>query len=167
MLKLQLYMQREIVGRGIEHIVWRDPSDPNYVYKKPTLTQHIFLILAGVDANAIVDEIEYSKGLVRNTGLVIPETTVVIERNRFDYRIRQRFIEKDSHTPDLALFLREQGTPFFVDKYLLKPQNFIWNQGVLYWVDPTRGFYRILTNRVHIPWEKQIQIMARLIRISL
>lgn len=135
-------MERERIGQGYEHTVYRAKHNPEWVLKKPRIHQYF-----SSNALQIRQEIQEKQELLAESTIKIPETRIFSLQK--GYVIAQKFIDEDNSV-EVEEHLQEQNIPHVMHRYHNNPQNFISNSGAVYWVDPTKGFVTRLLERYHI-----------------
>ena len=66
------------------------------------------------------------------------------------YVIGQRYIQEDGSVQEVQERLANNGLRSLVDEYKHEPRNFITQDGIIYWVDPTRGTVGRILERTRI-----------------
>jgi hypothetical protein len=130
-------MERQFVGQGWEHQVYRSKSHPNKVIKVPTPESLRFFKFFRLDPKLVQKEYQEAVSLVADTTIKIPDTRFLYLRDR--YYIVQDFIEEDFSLKNARELLKNQGLFELLEKYDRGGSNFISNRGTLYWIDPTVG----------------------------
>ncbi len=134
-------MERIFVGQGSEHMVFRSQVNPEYVLKIPYGLNSRSLHLYGDPVKLIQQEIEEARSLTEGTKIVIPHTEVFPVESI--YFIAQKYIEEDGSL-DISSELDLTNIDRFIHRH--NTRNFRSNQGILYWLDPTKGpAHRIIT----------------------
>lgn len=134
---------RELIGRGIEHNVYKARLGKSAVLKISRFFNRLSL---GINpAPVIRQEREKAQALISNTDVRIPRTLII----SFDakvlgvpvkrYVMGQQYIQDDGSVMDIGRHLAGQGLDTLVDEYVHEPRNFKSHKGVVYWVDPTKG----------------------------
>lgn len=132
-------MERIIIGRGREHVVFRAKHRNNIVLKKQTWLSLVSLRLAHLNAQDVLAEIRDACQMVEGSRIRIPNTRLFPFRNGRSYILAQTFIEEDQSVPNIREYIAREQIPFLVDKFDLNPSNFITCKNIVYWVDPTKG----------------------------
>lgn len=159
-------MEREYVGRGGEHKVFRMKKLRNYVIKTPTIFNLWFLKTFGLSAEIIKKEYAEGEALTENTGIRVPFSIVRLRENGRRYSITQQYIKEDHSIDDVRAYIQSRNLPHVLDRYDLSPQNFITNDGIVYWVDPSKGahIWGLLDRKGILSRQKSAAIQAKVKR---
>ena len=162
-----MLMEREYIGEGNQHIIYRSRQNPGYVLKKPRL-RHLLALNVFFSTTDIKNDLENAESITRNEA-IIPEARLFTFRKTYfmifnfeSYIIRQKWLEPTTS---------EEITPNFQnnllrDLYENAPDNFISQEGVFNWIDPIRGnFSRLLEKTGIMSWPTYKHIMVKIRRI--
>lgn len=133
--------EREYIGHGVEHTVFKAHSTLPMVLKKPNP-----LTLFGVKLHGgpeiIKRELQEAYKNIENTGVLIPKTRVIPFAR--GYVIAQEYIPDDSSV-SIEDYLLKHGNERLIRRYASNAANFIASGGTVYQIDTTVGvFERIL-----------------------
>jgi hypothetical protein len=148
---------REVIAQGMEHNVLRPASGrPDIVVKTPRPFNTLSMV--GRDpAQVLRQELREARESVHGTEVQVPRTMIlginksvlgVIPVRR--YVIGQRYIQEDESVPDVQGKLTNNGLNSLVDEHKHEPRNFITQNGIIYWVDPTRGTVGRILERTRV-----------------
>lgn len=145
---------RQMLSNGMEHRVFISNNN-SIVLKRPRpLTYLSFL---GRNPSSVIrNELVEAQESLNETNVQIPRTLIYSSNNkRFgmileSYVIGQSFIEEDRSIINPENHLKEQGLDSLVEEYKHEPRNFISNNGILYWIDPTKGIIGRILERMHL-----------------
>ena len=164
------HKEREIAGEGLEHnILWPSTGNRRQVLKVPRRLNSL-MMLRLKSADTIREEVRQARELIHGTEVKIPRTKV--HRINGSYVMRQDWIDEDQSVPDVANYLREQGLETLVDEYKHEPLNFVAKEGVVYWVDPTKGVAGRVLDRIPLSlvnshnWRKAKVLLSKPIRFA-
>ncbi len=129
-------VERAIIVAGTEHIVFAS-HNPNYVLKRPRIANRLVHALTRTNADTVKRDINHTQLIVAALeNICVPETRV-FPRGSF-YIIAQRRIYDDG-TTDIGSVLATHADIFLQERYHIKPNNFLSEQGIIYIVDPTKS----------------------------
>lgn len=130
------HKEREVAGEGFEHnIFWTSP-DRRWVKKLPRRLN--YASMAGLNrSHAIKNEVSQAQELVEGTAVKLPITHV--HRLNGGYIIHQQWNEEDNSVSNVREHLTQEGLQTLVDEHKHESLNFVSQEGVVYWVDPTKG----------------------------
>jgi hypothetical protein len=152
--------RRELLAKGMEHNVYREPSSDS-VTKVPRFYNRLILRWFFHGPWKVIDEIkEAAREAARTDGRVqIPHTTILFTKDA--YVMKQRYIREDHSVPDVtAVFEAENLPPRLVFRSITGGKNFISENGVIYIIDPTDNpFYR-LQNKIGLVPEERIRKLS-------
>lgn len=156
-------MEREYIGKGSSHWVFRARNHPNKVLKVPTNFSLMLLKLSAGGTKHLRQELEASAGFVEGSGIIIPKTRIIGQKK--GYIIIQDLIEKDESIPNIPEYVQKQSNRFMQDLYDSSPDNFISCNSQLYWIDPVRGiFARFIDHFGSVPFQRYVHFRAKLKR---
>jgi hypothetical protein len=124
-------MRKEFIGQGHEHTVFRINNNEEWVLKRPRVLQKILYSKIEIE-----NEIKNNTIRIANENIVIPRTRL-FPFNK-SYIVAQKYIEEDNSVNIKEQFL-EENNEYLLHRYESQPHNFIANQGIVYWIDPTKG----------------------------
>ncbi len=140
-------MERELVGQGGEHTVYKANTKKEVVIKKPRPLTHLSVKYLWGGAEKIKQEIEEAQLLVENTVVTIPNTRVWSMHN--SYLVTQEMIEEDNSV-NIGEQLQEYGPHSLYTLYQLSPENFASQNGNIYWLDPMKGLLSRFLESSHL-----------------
>lgn len=134
---------RPVIAQGIENTVMRGERDLVLKVPRP------FNCLSMIGRNPVEvlrQELAEAQELIEGTKVIIPRTMILTGRKRIvpgihikTYVIGQKYVEEDGTILNPQQHLADQGLDTLVEEHKHEPRNFISDNGVLYWIDPTRG----------------------------
>jgi hypothetical protein len=129
-------VERASIGTGTEHIVVAS-RNPNYVLKRPILTNRLVHALTRTNADTIRRDINHTQLIVAALEDIRVPQTRVFPRGT-SYILAQRRIDDDG-SANIGSVLATKADVFLQERYHIKPQNFHSSQGIIYIVDPTKS----------------------------
>ena len=160
-----------MVGRGWEHKVMLPKNEilrQNWVLKKPhLLTVLILRITGGVDQ--LQKEYQEAQILITQTNIVnLPESRIfdvlILGFKKSGYIIAQRRLQEDHGIAAIKKTLESAGQDLLADIFDVQPENFVSQGGIIYWVDPSHAYHRLLNYIFGIPFTKSAKMQALLVR---
>lgn len=143
--------EREIVGIGHEHAVYDSPKTGGVLKVPDRKTQFALRFLGGY--KRVKEEIAFAEKASTNSPVKMPETRIYKINN--SYVIWQRKIE-----PDNSISIPEtlkKAKPIFQELYHNNPTNFMSSEGIVWWIDYTRGIIARGLTAIGIPFETVIR----------
>jgi len=126
--------ERKYLSKGWEHSVYLSNFNKQTVLKVPHLTTTLSLKTFFNGYKTIQKELELSHELIKSTNIKIPKTRIIPIKK--SYVITQELIENDNSI-NIADSLANH--PQLLSHYDSKPSNFASQNGIIYWLDPTKG----------------------------
>jgi len=121
-------MERELIGRGNEHFVYRSKVNPKVLLKKPNIITLLLSKFSGDKPSDLRRQLQETQTTLQSTMVRIPRTRLVTFGS--GYIIDQDFIEEDHSISNIRSFLRDQNVPILVHLYDSNSNNFICNEGI-------------------------------------
>ncbi len=129
-------VERAFIGAGTEHLVFA-AQNPNYVLKRPRIANRLVHALTRTNADTVKRDINHTQLIIAAFEHIrVPETRVFPRGS--SYIIAQRRIYDDGNT-DIRSVLATHADIFLQERYHIKPNNFLAEQGIIYIVDPTKS----------------------------
>ena len=128
--------ERSEIGKGFEHHVYLADAATPTVLKVPNTLTTIFTCFAKSRADLAREEFTRASQNYRDSEVIIPKTRIFPIKN--SYVIAQEFIREDLSVDKASFFANTSEE--LKTNYQLHPTNFISQNGVVFLIDPSRGF---------------------------